>query len=127
MSESEIEANLRRAEQSVEAARLLLAQGYPDFAASRAYYAAFYAATAALLHEGFAFGTHGSVLSSFHREFVKTGKMDIKYGKNLNRLYELRNVGDYGETRHVPIHEADHATTDAETFVETVKKLLGRS
>ena len=53
--------------------------------------------------------------------------MDIKHGKSLNRLYELRNVGDYGETRHVPQHEAKHATTDAETFVETIKKLLGRS
>jgi len=48
----EITANLERAEQSIQAARQLASGGYYDFAASRAYYAAFYAATAVLLNEG---------------------------------------------------------------------------
>ena len=43
----EIAANLARAEESVQAAQVLLAAGYGDFATSRAYYAAFYAATGA--------------------------------------------------------------------------------
>ena len=47
----EIAANLARAEESVQAAQVLMAAGYGDFATSRAYYAAFYAATAALLAE----------------------------------------------------------------------------
>jgi len=47
----EIAANLERAEQSIQAARQLASGGYYDFAASRAYYAAFYAATAVLLSE----------------------------------------------------------------------------
>jgi len=38
----EIAAYLERAEQSIRAARMLVAEGYYDFAASRAYYAAFY-------------------------------------------------------------------------------------
>jgi len=42
----EIAADLERAEQSIQAARQLASGGYYDFAASRAYYAAFYAATA---------------------------------------------------------------------------------
>ncbi len=46
----EIAANLERAEQSIHAARDLIAKSYYDFAASRAYYAAFYAATAVLLN-----------------------------------------------------------------------------
>lgn len=37
----EIAANIERAEQSLGAARSLVAQGYYDIAASRAYYAAF--------------------------------------------------------------------------------------
>ena len=45
----EIAANLERAERSIEAARHLADKQYYDFAASRAYYAAFYAATAVLL------------------------------------------------------------------------------
>jgi uncharacterized protein (UPF0332 family) len=47
----EIEANMERAEQSIAAAKKLALEGYFDFAASRAYYGAFYAATALLLNE----------------------------------------------------------------------------
>jgi uncharacterized protein (UPF0332 family) len=49
----EIAANLERAEQSIPAARQLASGGWYDFAASRAYYAAFYAVTAVLLSEGY--------------------------------------------------------------------------
>jgi len=50
--EQEIAANLERAEKSIQAAKELATSGFYDFAASRSYYAAFYAATAALLDEG---------------------------------------------------------------------------
>ncbi len=46
--EKEITANLERAEASIRAAQSLVSGEYYDFAASRAYYAAFYAATAVL-------------------------------------------------------------------------------
>lgn len=56
--EQEIAANLERAEQSIRASQDLSIKGYYDFAASRAYYAAFYAATAVLLNEGLDFSKH---------------------------------------------------------------------
>lgn len=28
--------------------------------------------------------------------------LDKLHGKNLNWLFELRGIGDYGDTRHVP-------------------------
>ena len=42
----EITANLERADTNLEVARELLDKGYYDVSASRAYYAAFYAASA---------------------------------------------------------------------------------
>ncbi len=45
-------ALLRKAESSLKAARLLASEAYHDFAASRAYYAMFYAAEALLLGAG---------------------------------------------------------------------------
>jgi uncharacterized protein (UPF0332 family) len=42
----EIAAHLERAEASIQAAKELASKSYYDFVASRAYYAAFYAATA---------------------------------------------------------------------------------
>lgn len=110
----EIRANLERAEQSIHAARQLASGGYFDFAASRAYYGAFYAATAALLNEGVESTRHSSVIASIHQRFVRTGKLEKEHGKVLNWLFELRSVGDYGATAHVSQEEAEQAIKAAE-------------
>lgn len=120
----EIAANMERAEQSFQAAQELVSGGYYDFAASRAYYAAFYAATALLLHEGLELSKHSAVIASIHQRFVKTGKMDAEHGKTLNWLFELRGVGDYGVTQHVSQQEADQAVQAAKGFLNAIKPLL---
>lgn len=120
----EIKANLERAQQSVEAARELAAGGYADFAASRAYYAAFYGATALLLSEELTFGKHSAVLGFIHKEFVRTGKLNKEHGKNLNWLFELRGVGDYGVTLHVSQLDTKRAIQEATEFLRAVQSLL---
>jgi uncharacterized protein (UPF0332 family) len=123
----EIAANLERSETSIRAAQDLAEAGYFDFAASRAYYAAFYAATAALLHEGVEFSKHSGVIAAVHQRLVRTGKLPREYGKDLNWLFELRAIGDYGETRHVPQDDAERAIEAAERFVRSIKAMLKRS
>ena len=125
--EAEVTANIERARESVEAARTLAAEGHFDFAASRAYYAAFYAATAVLLSEGFEFSRHSGVIAAIHQRFVRTGRLDQSYGKDLNWLFELRSIGDYGETRHVPEEDAEKAIDAADAFLNAILELLGRS
>jgi len=121
---SEIAANLRRAEASIQAAEELAARGYYDFVASRAYYAAFYAATALLLSEELEFGKHSGVIASIHQRFVRTGKLDTKYGRDLNWLFELRSVGDYGATIHVSQQDAGKAIEVAEDFLKATMSLI---
>jgi uncharacterized protein (UPF0332 family) len=120
----EIAANLERAEESIRAARNLAADGFYDFAASRAYYAAFYAATAVLLSEGLDLSKHSGVIAFIHQRFVKTGKLDKEQGKVLNWLFEMRNVGDYGVTAHVSKQETEQAIQAAESFLTAIKALL---
>jgi uncharacterized protein (UPF0332 family) len=120
----EIRANLARAEASIEAARKLAEDGFFDFSASRSYYASFYAATALILSEEMEFGKHSGVIAAIHRHFIKTGKLEKEYGRNLNWLFELRAVGDYGVTAHVPPEDALKAIEDAASFLEKVQSLL---
>ncbi len=120
----EIAAYLERAEHSLQAARELAGKNFYDFAASRAYYAAFYAATALLLHEGLELSKHSAVISSIHQRFVKTGKLEKAQGKALNWLFELRNVGDYGGIEHVPQPDVEQAIEAAEQFLKAIKLLL---
>ena len=123
----EIAANLERAEASLQAARDLAGSAYFDFAASRAYYTAFYAATAALLWEGVEFSKHSGVIAAVHQRLVNTGKLPRQCGRDLNWLFELRTIGDYGETRHVPQKDAEQAIEAAAGFLQAIKALIGRS
>jgi len=120
----EIAANLDRAEKSIQAARALAAEEYYDFAASRAYYAAFYAATAVLLSEDLELSKHSAVIAAIHQHFVKTEKLSKEQGKALNWLFELRSIGDYGGTAHVSRQEVEQAIRAAEDFLAAIRLLL---
>jgi uncharacterized protein (UPF0332 family) len=119
----EAAALLDRAEQSIEAARQLASGGYHDFAASRAYYAAFYAAKAALLEEGLEFSKHSAVIAAVHQQYVKAGRLHSEQGKALNWLFELRGVADYGGIAHVSQDEARQAIEAAAGFLEAIRHL----
>jgi len=119
----EVRANLERAEESIAAAEKLSTAGHHDFAASRAYYAAFYAGTAALLGEELRFSKHSGVISGVHQHFNKTGRIPRSLSDDLKLLNELRIIGDYGEMQHVPEKEAVKAIAAAKRLVEALRKL----
>lgn len=121
---AEISENLKRAETSLEAAKAMVEKEYYDIAASRAYYAAFYAASALLLKEKIDTSKHSGVIASIHRLFVKTGKLDKDQGRNLQWLFDLRSVGDYGVSEHVASGEARKAIKVSEEFLAATLKLL---
>ena len=56
------QALMHKAARSIQSASGQLATGFPDFAASRAYYAMFYVASAFLEGEGAAFSSHAAVI-----------------------------------------------------------------
>ena len=122
--EDEITSNVDRADTNLQVARELLDKGYYDVSASRSYYAAFYAASALLLNEGIDTSKHSGVIALIHQHFVKNGKLSREQGRNLNWLFELRSVGDYGVSLHVGTDDARRAVHIAGTFLDDVKALL---
>lgn len=121
---TEISANLDRADQSIQAAQELAKNGYYDFSASRAYYGAFYAATAVLLSQDTELSKHSGVIAGIHKNLVKTGKLTKEQGKALNWLFELRSIGDYGVTAHVSKEESEKAIQTAKSFLIAIKSLI---
>lgn len=121
---AEISSNLERAGTNLQVARELVDKGYYDVSASRAYYAAFYAASALLLHQGFDTSKHSGVIALIHQHFVKSGKLKKEQGRNLNWLFELRSVGDYGVSLHVAQEDAQRAVDIAEDFLKAVNSLI---
>src|ERR671924_1155028 len=104
-SHREIVELWQRAQEALRATNILLAAGFPDFAAARAYYAAFYAASALLLAEGKTFRSHRGVVALIHRDYVRSGRLSVSVGRILSTLADLRSVGDYGGAG--PINHAE--------------------
>ena len=122
--QKEIQAYLDRAGESIQAAKELLKNGHYDFSASRAYYGVFYASSALLLSEGLEFGKHSGVIAAIHQKFIKTGKIEQHFGKDLNWLFELRSVGDYGIIVHVGKDEVREAIKIAENYVKVINMFV---
>jgi len=124
--DNEIAANLERSASTLAAAKVLLASDFPNDAASRAYYAAFHAATALLLSQDLSFGSHTGVLRAISLNFVKTGELPKSLGRDLNWLAELRQVADYGELRNVSATDAQQAIAIAQQVLHHVQQLLNQ-
>jgi uncharacterized protein len=117
---------LRQAHDSLAAAKILDAQGYHGFAASRAYYTMFYVMEAFLLGQGQAFLRHSAVHAAFGEHFVKAGIVPSEFHRYLIRGMEVRHAGDYGRggTTVTP-QEASQQITHAEEFLALAERLIG--
>ncbi len=71
------------AEDSLRAARLLLENDHPGFAASRAYYAMFAIAQALLLIKDLSFSRHSAVISAFGQHFATPAIIPAEFHRHL--------------------------------------------
>jgi uncharacterized protein (UPF0332 family) len=110
---------LDRARDDIDAAKALLASKHPSQACSRAYFAAFYAATAALSVLGETRTKHSGVLSAFNDKVGRAENFDPKAARALGWLFDLRNTADY---RWDPVADSDaeEAIKRATSFLDAV-------
>lgn len=92
----------------------------PDGAANRAYYTAFHAVSALFALEGLFFKRHSAIESAVHMELVHKGRWDKELGALYTDLHKLRNIGDYGDFRHVSSEEAADAVAAAIRILQAV-------
>jgi len=122
---SNVEEMMQKARSDLEEARLLLQQGHPDGAVSRAYYAMFNAAQSALAARGIARSKHRGVVAVFGFEFVRTGQVPKELQQALEVAYEKRLLADYSP-HSVPSEDAEVVMRDAEAMLQVVERLLAR-
>lgn len=105
------------------AARLLSERGYGRQAISRAYFAAFYAAEAALALLEETRSKHAGVIAGFGKLVVREGGLGEEIGRLLRSLFERRNEVDYTGAEP-PDAEVSAAVIDAERFVEALEEWM---
>ncbi|MCC5899241.1 MAG: HEPN domain-containing protein [Phormidium sp. GEM2.Bin31] len=101
----EQEKLLEKATRSLEAARELNQKRFPDFAASRTYYAMFYIATAFLEGEGLSYSKHSAVIAAFGAHFARTKRIPVELHRYLIDAERIRLRADYNTD--LDITEAD--------------------
>ncbi len=116
---------LARSRTELAAARVLVSSGYPAQGISRAYYAAFFAAEAALLALGETRSKHSGVIAAFGQLVVKDAGVSREIGAVLSGLFQLRLTADCGPGEFAP-DEAARSIADAERFVTAVDDWLQR-
>lgn len=121
---SKQQALLQKARRSAAAAGRLLADGDPDFAASRAYYAMFYAAEALLLSRQMTFKRHSAVISAVGEHFVATGILPPQHHQDLIAAQYARNAGDYWTDAPLEADSVRAHISNAVAFIEVIELLL---
>lgn len=121
---SEQQAYIEKAQRALDTARRALVHGDSEGAVDRAYYAAFYMATAALLGTGEQPKTHSGAHNRFHLHFVRNGRIDRLIGATLQHAFELRQRATYEAFAVLDEAAASDLMADVERFVDAVEACL---
>jgi len=115
---------LERCEEDLKFARLLLKEGGYRQSISRAYYAVFMIATAALLVFDIRRSKHSGVESAVHQYLVKPGLIEPEYGRIYSQAFKHRLEADYKDEAQFSEEEARRILDDAERFVARLEEYL---
>lgn len=129
MNESEAQKKLiglwlEKARDAIDSAGLELKEGHTNFAMNRLYYACFYAVTAILLRDGKQFARHSAVKSEFVQSYIKSGKVDTKWNKFYQKLFDDRQEGDYIPTSHFEEPDVLMRLQQAREFIDLIRGLI---
>ena len=113
-----------KAEESMTSARREFEAGSLSFAMNRLYYAAFYAVSALLMAHELSFKKHSGVRAAFHKQFIKTGLLDQKWGRLYDQLFEDRQEGDYMVFISFEPAYVETQLNECAHFIEHVRPLI---
>lgn len=120
----EVRKYLEKAGNALVVAEELAASGHCPDAASKTYYAMFYATQALLKSEGIDVIKHSAVESAFGYYFVKSGRIDPRFHKMLISARRLREVADYDIDEEIVEPVVSLKLEEGRAFVEQIRTLL---
>jgi len=121
-----VRAHLRNAHERLEDARGMLSLSRYAGTVNRTYYVMFEAASAMLAGADVEVDTHYGVKIKLGELFVKTGRVNPKFGRDLSRALDLREDADYAidSRAEVPREVAEEQFQKASEFLEMAESFL---
>jgi len=121
-----IKYRMDQAEESLEAAKILLDKDLIRQCVNRAYYGMFYSVLALLAIGKKETSRHSGAISLFDKEFVKEGLFTKEFSRWLHEAFDLRQRSDYGPSFDLSREQAERTLQNAVMFVKGVKEVLTR-
>ncbi len=90
-----INYRLEQAKDTISVVELLIDNEKLSAAVNRIYYGIFYSLLALGLTYDFETSKHKQLVGWFNKEFIRSNKIEIEYGKTLKKAFENRASGDY--------------------------------
>jgi uncharacterized protein (UPF0332 family)/predicted nucleotidyltransferase len=112
------------AHEGLRDARLLLDNGSYRGCLSRAYYGAFYAATAALYALNVIRSKHSGIRAALSEFLVQPGLVEADYREVFQELFKARNLSDYATQFAPDRSDTARLLGDAERFVARMETFL---
>jgi uncharacterized protein (UPF0332 family) len=119
-----IKYRFHRAEETFDEAGILAEKEKWNAVLNRLYYSCFYAVISILLKNNIETQTHDGARTQFGLQFIKTGKIDKKYGKLFTKLFDLRQKGDYGDLFDFDNKVVEPLIEQVKEFIQEIKKQL---
>lgn len=113
---------LEMSDEHIRSAKALLDIGNFKDSVGRSYFAMFSAVRALFALDAVDFSKHSGVISYFQKEYVKTGKIDVKYSKTLSQAFQIRNNADYQDFFIVSKNDAEEQYARAEEFAKVINQ-----
>lgn len=114
---------LEKAEEALDEVSVLYDMQHYGTAASRLYYAAFYGASALLASHGHVTKTHSGIKTQLSKVFVSTEILTKAQGRLFRKLFDLRQLGDYGEVLDVSQEQLDEVRDAGVALVRQLIRL----
>ena len=115
---------LGHAREELETARENIAHGRFRAAVSRAYYAVFYIASAALFSQSVQRAKHSGVESAFSQYLVKPGYIEPEFSRLYQMARRQREEADYADEPDIDETMARQTLAEAERFVDRLERFL---
>ncbi len=113
-----------KAEEDIASARDNLSAGRYQNAVRDEYFACFHAFSSVLTKTGKSFTKHREVRSVFHRDYVRTKKIDVSLGKHYDWLFDNRQKADYRPFAQFEPTQVREIIERSQAFVEEMKRLV---
>jgi len=112
-----IKVRLEGSQEDLETAKELLNLKRYRAAVNRAYYAVFGVTNAVLLIQKIERSKHSGVEAAFIQYFVKTGVIEVEYGKIFDYIRKKREASDYSIKLKIDEETAEKVVREAEKFI----------